>query len=137
MTPAPRVRFSISCTETEWERIREAAEARGVSINEHVISAGLSGALDAAPADTPVLALSEAEQRRLLERVDALAESMLSASGGSIVRLRRSVETLLAATLEDMVREGRKDELLPLLTGVFGEEDARIVEAELLGRMRE
>ena len=40
----PRARLTISCLESEWERIREVAESRGVSINDHVISAGLRGA---------------------------------------------------------------------------------------------
>ena len=81
----PRARLTISCQESEWERIREVAESRGVSINDHVISAGLNVELGPAQTDAPALALSEAEQHRLLDRVDRLAESMLSAaSGGSI-----------------------------------------------------
>ena len=78
-----------------------------MSINDHVISAGLNVELDPAQTDAPALALSEAEQRRLLDRVDRLAESMLSAaSGGSIERLRQSVELLLMTTLRDLVRQG-------------------------------
>ena len=76
----PRARIAISCLESEWERIREVAESRDVSMNDHVISAGLGVQLDPAQTDTPALALSEAEQRRLLDRVDRLAESMLSAA---------------------------------------------------------
>ena len=64
----PRARLTISCLESEWERIREVAESRGVSINDHVISAGLNVELDPAQTDAPALALSEAEQRRLLDR---------------------------------------------------------------------
>ena len=117
----PRARIAISCLESEWERIREVAESRGVSINDHVISAGLNVELDPAQTDAPALALSEAEQRRLLDRVDRLAESMLSAaSGGSIDRLRQSVELLLMTTLHDLVRQGREHELGPLLVAMFG-----------------
>ena len=76
----PRARIAISCLESEWERIREIAESRDVSINDHVISAGLGVQFDPAQAAAPTLALSEAEQRRLLDRVDRLAESMLSAA---------------------------------------------------------
>ena len=65
----PRARIAISCLEAEWERIREVAEGRGVSINDHVISAGLNVRRDPAQTDAPALALSEAEQRRLLDRV--------------------------------------------------------------------
>ena len=117
----PRARVTISCQESEWERIREVGESRGVSINDHVITAGLNVELDPAQTDAPALALSEAEQRRLLDRVDRLAESMLSAaSGGSIERLRQSVELLLMTMLHDLVRQGREHELGPLLEAVFG-----------------
>lgn len=117
-------RFSISCTESEWERIREAAERRGVSINDLLVSAALTADLGPEPAgDEPALALSEVEQRRLLERVDRLAETMLAeASGGTIERLRASVALLLRAALETMIREGGPERLRPALGAVFGEE---------------
>ena len=127
----PRARVTISCLEAEWERIREVAESRGVSINDHVISAGMGVQLDPSQTDAPALALSEAEQRRLLDRVDRLAESMLSAaSGGSIERLRQSVELLLMTTLHDLTWQGRSRELGPLLVAVFGPEDGPVVERQ-------
>ena len=129
----PRARLTISCLESEWERIREIADGRGVSINDHVISAGLNVELDPVPTGAPALALSEAEQRRLLDRVDRLAESMLSAApGGSIVRLRQSVELLLMTTLHDLVRHGRERDLGPLLVAVFGPEDGPVVERQFV-----
>ena len=122
----PRARVTISCLEAEWERIREVAESRGMSINDHVISAGLNVELDPAQTDAPALTLSEAEQRRLLDRVDRLAGSMLSAaSGRSIERLLQSVELLLMTTLHDLVRQGRSRELGPLLEAVFGPRQIR------------
>ena len=127
----PRARVTISCQESEWERIREVAESRGVSINDHVITAGLNVELNPAQTDAPALALSEAEQRRLLDRVDRLAESMLSAaSGGSIERLRQSVKLLLMTMLHDLVRQGREHELGPLLEAVFGPKDGPVVEGQ-------
>ena len=96
-----------------------------------MISAGLNVELDPAPTDAPALALSEAEQRRLLDRVDRLAESMLSAdSGGSIERLLQSVELLLMTTLHDLVWQGREHELGPLLAAVFGPEDGPVIERQ-------
>ncbi len=128
---APRARIAISCLESEWERIREVADSRGVSINDHVISAGLNVELDPAQTDAPALVLSEAEQRRLLDRVDRLAESMLSASsGGSIERLRQSVELLLMTTLDDLVLQSREHELGPLLVAVFGPDAGPVVERQ-------
>ena len=127
----PRARIAISCLESEWERIREVADLRGMSINDLMISAGLNVELDPAQTDAPALALSEAEQRRLLDRVDRLAESMLSAaSGGSIERLRQSVELLLMTTLRDLVRQGRSRELGPLLVAMFGPDDGPVVEGQ-------
>ena len=127
----PRARIAISCLESEWERIREVADSRDVSINDHVISAGLNVELDPAQTAAPALALSEAEQRRLLDRVDRLAESMLSAdSGGSIERLLQSVELLLMTTLHDLVWQGRSRELGPLLVAVFGPRDGPVVERQ-------
>ena len=127
----PRARLTISCLESEWERIREVADSRDVSINDHVISAGLSVQLDPAQAEAPALALSEAEQRRLLDRVDRLAESMLSAaSGGSIERLLQSVELLLMTTLDDLSWRGLERDLGPLLVAVFGPDDGPVVERQ-------
>ena len=128
---ASRARIAISCLESEWERIREVAESRDVSINDHVISAGLNVELDPTQTEAPALALSEAEQRRLLDRVDRLAESMLSAaSGGLIERLLQSVELLLMTTLHDLVRQGREHELGPLPVAMFGPEDGPAVERQ-------
>ena len=126
-----RARIAISCLESEWERIREVADSRGVSINDHVISAGLNVQLDPAQADAPAMALSEVEQHRLLDRVDRLAGSMLSAaSGGSIERLRQSVELLLMTTLDDLVLQSREHELGPLLVAVFGPDAGPVVERQ-------
>ena len=129
-----RAEFSISCLESEWERIREVAERRGVSINDHVISAGLTVELDAAPTGPPALALSAAEQRRLLERVDRLADGMLADAEegeGSIARLRQSVGMVLVAMLDDLLRRGRADALGPITAAVFGNEDGPKVERQL------
>ena len=127
---APRVRLTISCLDSEWERIREIAERRGVSINDHAVSAGLSVELGP-PRDAPALALSEAEQRRLLDRVDRLADSMLSAAPeGAIVHLRQSVGLLIGMELRDLVRQGRGDELGPLLAEAFGSENGPAVERQ-------
>ena len=109
----------------------EVAESRGVSISDRVISAGLGVQPDSAQTNAPALALSEAEQRRLLDRVDRLAESMLSATpGGSIERLLQSVELLLMTTLRDLVRQGREHELGTLLVAVFGPDDGPVVERQ-------
>jgi len=128
-----RARLTISCSDLDWERIREIAERRGVSINEHMISAGLGVALDPEALSGPSLALSGAEQRLLFDRVARMAENTLAAAGpggNSIARLRQSVELLLMTVLRDMVRQGREDELGPLLADAFGPGHAPVIEGQ-------
>ena len=119
--PGERVRVTISCSDVDWELSREIADRRGVSINEHMIAAGLSVELD--PKALPALVLSEAEQRLLFDRVARMATG-----GESITRLRQSVELLLMTVLRDM--EGREEELGPLLAEVFGPDHAPVIEGQ-------
>ncbi len=121
--PGERVRLTISCSDVDWERCREIADRRGVSINEHMISAGLSVELD--PKALPALVLSAEEQRLLFDRVARMAETT---GGESIARLRQSVELLLMTVLRDM--EGREEELGPLLAEVFGPDHAPVIEEQ-------
>ena len=104
-----------------------------MSINDHMISAGMTVQLDLEALSGPSLALSEAEQRLLFDRVTRMAESTLAAAGprgNSIARLRQSVELLLMTVLRDMVRQGREDELGPLLAEAFGADDAPVIERQ-------
>ena len=131
--PGERLRLTISCSDLDWERSREIAERRGVSINEHMISAGLRVELDPKASSGPSLVLSEAEQRLLFDRVARMAETTLAAAGprgNSIERLRQSVELLLMTVLRDMVRQGRDEELVPLLAEAFGPNHAPEIERQ-------
>ena len=128
-----RVRVTISCSDLDWERSREIADRRGVSINEHMISAGLTVELDPKAWSGPALVLSEAEQRLLFDRVARMAENTLAAAGprgNTIERLRQSVELLLMTVLRDMVRQGREDKLGPLLAEAFGADHAPAIERQ-------
>ena len=130
---AQRARLTISCSVLDWERIREITERRGVSINDHMISAGLNVELEPEALSGPLLALSEAEQRLLFDRVARMADITLAAAGprgNSIARLRQSVELLLMTVLRDMVRQGRDDELGPLLAEAFGPDHAPVIERQ-------
>ena len=120
------VRRTLRCSRAQSAEIRDRAAALGMPVSGFLVACALHE-----DADEPGLALSEAEQRRLLDRVDRLAMSLLSAaSGGSIERLRQSVELLLMTTLRDLVRQGREDELGPLLREVFGPDDGPLVERQ-------
>ena len=102
-----RVRLTISCPDLDWERIREVAEHRGVSINEHVIGAGLSvDPGDDGPDDGPA-ALDAREQRELFDRVARLADGMVGAADeGLVPGLHRAMRLVVMAVLHDMVRRG-------------------------------
>ena len=126
-----RVRLTISCSDLDWERSREIAERRGVSINEHMISAGLGVELGPKALSEPALVLSESEQRLLFDRVARMTENTLAAAGprgNSIARLRQSVELLLMTVLRDIVRQCREEELELLLAEAFGPDHAPAIE---------
>jgi len=98
-----------------------------------MISAGLSVELDPKALSGAALALSKEEQRLLFDRVARMAETTLAAAGprgNSIARLRQSVELLLMTVLRDMVRQGREEELGPLLAKAFGPEHASAIERQ-------
>ena len=131
----PMARQSVSCLESEWERIREIALRRGMTINRYLVEAALTA--DPAP-KAPALALSEEEQRLLAERVERLADGMLPEAGqgqGAIALMRQSVELVLGETLASMVRQGRDAEIPLLLTGAFGEKRGAQVERWFRARM--
>ena len=95
-------------------------------------SAGLNVELDPKALSGPALVLSEAEQRLLFDRAARMAENAQAAGprGNSIERLRQSVELLLMTVLRDMVRQGREDELGPLLAEAFGTDHAPAIERQ-------
>ncbi|MCY4591002.1 MAG: hypothetical protein OXE86_10710 [Alphaproteobacteria bacterium] len=124
-----RVRLTISCPDLDWERIREAADRRGLSINKHMIGAGLSVELgDDGPGDGSV-ALSAREQRELFDRVARLADVMVDTADDSLIpSLHRGMRLIVMAVLHDMVNRGRDPG--PVLREVFGTDAASAIERE-------
>ena len=70
--PATMV-HSLSCTDADWERVRERADAAGLSISRYLVERGLTVALprdgDGKVRPPPWLVLEEAEQREMLDRI--------------------------------------------------------------------
>ena len=59
---------SLSCTDTEWERVRERADAAGLSMSRYLVERALTVELprdgDGKIGPPPRLVLSEGEQQR-------------------------------------------------------------------------
>ena len=134
--PATMV-HSLSCTDTEWERVRERADAAGLSMSRYLVERALTVELprdgDGKIGPPPRLALSEGEQQHIHERIERIYARMSTGSAEEdrsiMARLDTSVSLLARAAMLDLVRDGRTRQMIALLAVHLGEEDAaRIAE---------
>ena len=134
--PPPKV-HSISCTDTEWERVRVLARRRRLSISRHMVECGLIVDPETEPAAPPRLVLDEAEQRALHDHVIAIAERTVTAEAEEAVmaRIRNSLSFLVELTMRTMVSKGREGELRAILTELFGEDAAAATVERVRTRM--
>ena len=118
--------YSLSCTDSDWGRVRVLAERKGLSISRYMVECGLTVDPQAEPVPPPRLVLDEAEQRALLGHVTAIAERTVSAEAEEalMIRVRNSLAFLAEETMRTMMREGREEELRALLIDLFGEDAA-------------
>ena len=126
--------YSLSCTDTDWGRVRVLAERKGLSISRYMVECGLTVDPQTEPVPPPRLVLDEAEQRALLDHVTAIAERTVSAETSDTVmtQVRNALAFLAEETMRTMMREGRGEELRALLIDLFGEDAA----AATAGRLR-
>ena len=134
--PATMV-HSLSCTDVEWERVRERADAAGLSISRYLVERALTVEL---PRDgqgkvgaPPRLVLSEDEQREMRDRIERIHTMMSTGSAEEdksvLAQMGGLVSRLGGAAMLEMIREGRTRQMIALLAVHCGEEDAvRIVE---------
>ena len=130
-SPATMVR-SLSCTDVEWERVRERADAEGQSMSRYLVERALTVELprdgDGRIGPPPRLVLSEGEQHEIHERIARIIGRMSTGSSEEdpsiLARLRNSVGLVTSAAMFDLVREGRTRQLIALLAEVLGEEEA-------------
>ena len=128
---------SLSCTDVEWERVREKADAAELSMSRYLVERALTAELprdgDGRIGPPPRLVLSEGEQREMHERIERIHATMSTGSSEEdrsiLARLRDSVWLVTKAAMFDLVREGRTREMIALLAKHHGEEEAaRIAE---------
>ena len=123
---------SLSCTDTEWERVRERADAAGLSMSRYLVERALTVELprdgDGKIGPPPRLVLSEGEQREMHDRIAHVFGRMSTGSAEEdrsiLARLDSSVSLLTKAAMLDLVRGGRTRQMIALLAEQYGEEKA-------------
>ena len=123
---------SLSCTDTEWERVRERADAAGLSMSRYLVERALTVELprdgDGKIGPPPRLVLSEGEQREMHDRIAHVFGRMSTGSTEEdrsiLARLDSSVLLLARAAMLDLVRGGRTRQMIALLAEQYGEEKA-------------
>ena len=129
--PATMV-HSLSCTDAEWERVRERADAAGLSMSRYLVERALTAELprdgDGKIGPPPRLVLSEGEQQQIHDRIERIYARMSTGSAEEdrsvLARLGRSVSRPAGAAMLDMVRDGRTRQMIALLAEQYGEEEA-------------
>ena len=143
--PATMV-HSLSCTDTEWERVRERADAAGQSMSRYLVERALTVELsrdgDGKIGPPPRLVLSEGEQQQIHDRISRVFGRMSTGSAEEdrsiLAQLGDSVSLVTTAAMLDLVREGRTRQMIALLAELVGEEEAaRIAERFVAWARRE
>ena len=118
--------YSLSCTDSDWGRVRVLAERKGLSISRYMVECGLTVDPQTEPVPPPRLVLDEAEQRALLDHVTAIAERTVSAEAEDtvMIQVRNALAFLAEETMRTMMHKGRWEELRALLIDLFGENAA-------------
>ena len=104
--------YSLSCTDSDWGRVRVLAERKGLSISRYMVERGLTVDPETEAEPPPRLVLDEAEQRTLLDRVAAIAERTMEAETDEAVmtRIRNSLAFLAEETMRTVVSRFRSIE---------------------------
>ena len=130
---------SISVTDEEWDAVQKRAQrVRARSISQYAVERALKVDLQEDP-EAPRLVLNEAEQHALLENLTRIAERTVSGTEANetIMRsLRNAVALVVDATMLEMTRDGRDDEMEALLVGLFGDDEAATIRGRFAMRMK-
>lgn len=130
---------SVSCTRLEWERLRECARRKRMSISRFLVDCALHGDPDGSAGRARDLALTGNGQRTLHDRVMALADlllPLLKPADAQQPSLPGAVRVLFDMKLDEMTRTGRHREMAKLLDTVFGDDRASRIAEEVRERNR-
>ena len=122
--PATMV-HSLSCTDLDWERVRERADAAGLSMSRYLVGRALTVELprdgDGKVRPPPRLVLEESEQRAMHDRMSTGSDEE---DRSELKLMNQSVFYLQTMAMVEMVRDGRTRQMTALLAEAFGEKDA-------------
>ena len=97
--PQPN-RRSLSCTELEWERLKEAAATAGVPATRYLLERALHGNPDSDHTDASG---RQNDERRLLELAEEIAKTLgavKSEKAGDSISMRGEINALFRFALE-------------------------------------
>ena len=132
-------KYSLSCTEAEWERIKSRARERNLSAGTYAVGRALSARLKAGGSLTPThsLVLSADEQHELLDRVRRLAELVEARDAGGetlLERIHKGVAFVVDTRMRDMLRAGHADDMEAIAGDLFGDSGRERVRAWIARR---
>ena len=126
-------KFSISCTDSEWTRIKLAAEQAGAkSAARFIVDRALNVDLPVPGEDTPEkLVLDPGEQRGLVDQVAEIEKNLYDGPvpEALLEQVQRRVAFLLRAFVEDLVRAGQDELVVATAREVLGHEAVPAVRA--------
>lgn len=142
-SPATMV-HSLSCTDAEWERVRERADAAGLSISRYLVERALTVELprdgDGELREPPRLVLSEREQREMHDRIAHVFKRMSTGSAEKdrsvLAQMNERVALVARSAMVDLVRDGRTRDMVALLAEVFGEAEGTRIAGQVVAWAR-
>ncbi len=123
---------TVSLTDAEWDAIGRWSAERGKSRAEWMRECALTVELAGKKAVGHPLVLDAGEQRHISRTVQDLADDLASSGDGTEGTVADGLRALLAARLQTMAREGRREAAVGLLKRVLGDDRAAIVAAALI-----
>ncbi len=127
------VMHSISCTDLEWEQIRERAQEAGLSISRYLVECGLAGKRE----PPPNLVLGEAEQRTLHDRIARIEERTLAGvKPGTAWMLDLSIHAGVLLDNALIACAWRGHDLHAFVATWLGDDRAARIVEQFLGRMQ-
>ena len=127
----PPRHLSVSATDAEWDTVRGHAARRGLTVARYLVGLALRDGRER-DGSAPVMALSPAEQRELLECVREIRASLGGRHSMPLAEdMRSRVAAMFAAWAADMLDAGRAGDLRAALAAVRGERQAEADMARL------
>ena len=131
-TPGQMV-HSVSATDLDWERVRERADAAGMSISRYLVERALTVELSrdakGGVRPPPRLVWGEAEQREMQDRIAAIHDRVSTGSekedASALTQIGVAVSSLFLSAMLEMVRAGEARRMTGLLAETVGEEKAQ------------